>query len=66
MKEVLKTGIVDYVMDWANTKSQRQLESKSAGKKSTKIKGEAKLSDAKDAGTQHSKVMIDIIMNDRP
>ena len=56
MKEIMKTGIVDYVMDWANTKSQRQLVSKSAGKKGSKITGEAKLSDAKHAGTNMSKV----------
>ena len=56
MKDILKTGVVDYVMDWANTKSQRQLQQKSAGKKGSKIKGEAKLSDAKDAGTNRSKV----------
>ena len=27
MKEILKLGIVDFVMDWANTKSQRQVSS---------------------------------------
>ncbi|XP_063685282.1 DNA topoisomerase 2-alpha-like isoform X2 [Bolinopsis microptera] len=55
MKDILKTGVLDYVMDWATTKSQRQLQQKSAGKKGSKIKGEAKLSDAKDAGTARSK-----------
>ena len=58
MKDILKTGVVDYVMDWANTKSQRQLQQKSAGKKGSRIKGEAKLSDAKDAGTNRSKVCL--------
>ena len=56
MKDILKTGVLDYVMDWATTKSQRQLQQKSAGKKGSKIKGESKLSDAKDAGTARSKV----------
>eukprot|EP00116_Pleurobrachia_bachei_P010843 sb/3471105/ len=55
MKEALKTGVVDYVMDWVVTKSQRQLQQKSAGKKGSKIKGESKLDDAKDAGTARSK-----------
>ena len=40
----------------ANAKGKRQLENKSAGKKGSKIKGEAKLCDAKDAGTGRSRV----------
>lgn len=50
---VLKSGIVESVLQWAKFKAQTELEKKGGSKKS-KLKGIPKLEDANDAGTKNS------------
>lgn len=55
MKKVLRCGIVEYVLEWARFKSEAQLKGKCHSTKHSKLRGVAKLDDANDAGTKHSR-----------
>jgi len=54
IKEIAKTGIVDSVVALAKFKTQSDLEKKTNGKKTKKIRGLALLEDAKYAGTRNA------------
>ncbi|XP_065312691.1 DNA topoisomerase 2-alpha-like isoform X2 [Gordionus sp. m RMFG-2023] len=51
---LLKTGIVENIMNWIQYKAQSQLNTKCHAKKHSKLKGIPKLDDANDAGTKNS------------
>lgn len=55
IKRVLRCGIVENVLEWAKFKSQSQLKSKCHSTKHSKLRGIAKLDDANNAGTKHSR-----------
>lgn len=54
LKEAQKSGIVENVLSWVQFKQTQQKE-KIGGKKTSKLKGIAKLEDANDAGTRNSR-----------
>ena len=54
-KRLLRCGIVENVLEWARFKSQSQLKSKCHSTKHSKLRGIAKLDDANNAGTKHSR-----------
>ncbi|CAG7673135.1 unnamed protein product [Allacma fusca] len=51
---VIKSGIVEAVLQWAKFKAENLLAKTGAGRKQNKIKGIPKLEDANDAGTKNS------------
>ncbi|KAI8873013.1 type II DNA topoisomerase [Ramicandelaber brevisporus] len=53
-KDVGKSGIIEYINDWLESKKEKQLK-KTDGTKSARLSGIAKLTDASDAGTARSK-----------
>ena len=55
MKKLLRCGIVEHVLEWARFKSESQLKGKCHSTKHSKLRGIAKLDDANDAGTKHSR-----------
>merc|ERR1719210_1259021 len=54
-KQLEKCGIVESVLAWSKFKADQQLGKKQSAKKTSKLKGIAKLEDANDAGTKNSK-----------
>ncbi|KAF8203734.1 type II DNA topoisomerase [Pholiota molesta] len=54
MKKVLKSAIVDNVLNWAKYKADQQIK-KTDGSKRERLLGLTKLSDANNAGTRHAK-----------
>nr|MBE5727551.1 topoisomerase 2 [Cucujiformia] len=52
--QVLKTGIVEQILSWAQFKSKIDLERKAGSKKIAKLKGVPKLEDANEAGTKNA------------
>ncbi|KAI0641129.1 type II DNA topoisomerase [Trametes meyenii] len=53
MKKVLKSSIVDHVLNWAKFKADQQLK-KTDGSRRTRLTGMTKLSDANNAGTRRA------------
>ncbi|KAF8349867.1 DNA topoisomerase II [Amanita rubescens] len=54
MKKVIKSSIIDSILNWAKAKADQQIK-KTDGSKRSRILGLTKLSDANNAGTRHAK-----------
>nr|NVI79300.1 topoisomerase 2 [Cucujiformia] len=53
INQVIKSGIIERILSWAQSKAQMDLQKKSSGRKQTKLKGINKLEDANEAGTKN-------------
>ena len=51
---ILQSGIIESVIAWSKFKADMKLNSKAGGKKTSKLRGIAKLEDANEAGTKNS------------